>query len=156
MKRFKKSKGDKGQSLVELLVALALIVIIIVAVVGLSALSIKAAYFAKRQTMAKRYVEEAMEWLRAYKRDNWYNILNYRADTNLNNIDFCLNSLNFDSPGSCSSYSLGGVFKRELMLYKYDLGVGQKPKIKATVVVTWSDSAGNHITKVESIFSLTE
>lgn len=155
MKRFEKSKGNKGQSLVELLVALALIVIIIVAVVGLSTVSIKAAYFAKRQTMAKRYAEEAMEWLRAYKRDNWYNILN-RADTNPNNIDFCLNSLNFNSPGSCSSYSLGGIFKRELMLYKYDLGVGQKPKIKATVLVAWGDSAGDHITKVESIFSLTE
>jgi len=63
----KKLYLNSGFTLVELLVALTLVMIVIVAVVGLASVSIKTSYRAKGGTEAKRYAEEAMEWLRQEK-----------------------------------------------------------------------------------------
>lgn len=144
---------QSGQSLIELLVALTIIVMVIVAVVGLAAVSIKLAYFAKSQTAAKRYADEAIEWIREYRKNNWYDLLNNRADDNKSDIDFCLNSLDFNSSGPCTDFLLNNMYKRELKLYRYDIGVGQKPKVEATVVVSWSDKAGIHKAEVTSVFT---
>lgn len=141
--------GDSGQSLIELLVALTLIVIVIVAVVGLAAISIKTAYFAKKNTMAKRYAEQALEWLRGEARGNWYNLLT-KADSNSNNTDYCLNNLDFNTAGACNDY-LDNIYKRELKLYK-DESEPQKPKIKVTVLVSWKDNI-DHSVEVSSVFT---
>jgi type II secretory pathway pseudopilin PulG len=149
---FIKSKKSGGQSLLELLVALTLIMLVVVAVVGLAAVSIKASYFAKRETASKRYAEEAMEWLREYKKNNWHDLLANKADADPGDIDFCLNNLNFSTAGACTSF-LGGIYKRELKIYKYDLNPPQKPKVDVEVLVSWSDSSGNHLTRLKSIFT---
>lgn len=148
--RFKK---DKGQFLIELLVALTLSVMIIVAVVGLSAVSVKTAYRAKQDTQAKRLADEAIEWLRGEKKKNWYSFSS-KADNNESDIDYCLNSLVWTSSGSCSSYAIQGIYKRELKLYKYsELG---KEKVKSTVVVSWKDNQGDHNVTLTTIFTSEE
>ncbi len=91
-------KKDKGQFLIELLAALTMSVMIIVAVVGLSTVSVKTGLRSRQNTEAKRLAEEAVEWLRSEKRDNWYNFYT-NANANEDDIDYCLNDLNWSSPG---------------------------------------------------------
>lgn len=137
---------NSGQSLIELLVALTLAMIVIVAVVGLATVSIKTSYFAKRETKAKRYAEEAMEWLREEKKKSWFNFSN-RAGTN--GETYCLPDLSWPiSSSGCSLATLEGIYKRDVTLEKSTDG-----KVNATVVVSWTDSAGTHETKLVSVFT---
>lgn len=143
-----KFRKDKGQFLIELLVALTLSVMIIVAVVGLSAVSVKTAYRAKQDTQAKRLADEAIEWLRSKKKENWYSFY-----SKANGGYYCLNSLTWPPPtGACTNYS--GLYKRDLRLDGY-LGSG-KEKVKAAVIVSWKDNQGDHNVTLTTIFTSEE
>jgi len=140
----KKNLLNSGQSLIELLVALTLIMLVVVAVVGLAAVSIKTSYFAKRETAAKRYAEEAMEWLREQKKSNWTDFLFEKS----NNTTYCFNSLSWSSVGACTT-TFGGIYKREATL----LRSSDNKNVTVTVIVSWSDSSGTHETKLVSVFT---
>jgi len=142
----KKNLLNSGQSLIELLVALTLIMLVVVAVVGLAAVSIKTSYFAKRETTAKRYAEEAMEWLREQKKSNWTDFLFAKSTTT--GQKYCFNSLSWPSVGACTT-TFGGIYKREATLSRSS----DNKNVTVTVVVSWSDSSGTHETKLVSVFT---
>ena len=138
----KKNLLNSGQSLIELLVALTLIMLVVVAVVGLAAVSIKTSYFAKRETTAKRYAEEAMEWLREQKKSNWTDFLFAKSGNT-----YCFNSSPIDGWSSNCDATLDGIYKREVTLSS------SSDNVTVTVVVSWSDSSGTHETKLVSVFT---
>jgi len=138
----KKNLLNSGQSLIELLVALTLIMLVVVAVVGLAAVSIKTSYFAKRETAAKRYAEEAMEWLREQKKSNWTDFLFAKSGNT-----YCFNSSPIDGWSSNCGATLDGIYKREVTLSR------SSDNVTVTVVVSWSDSSGTHETKLVSVFT---
>jgi len=142
----KKNLLNSGQSLIELLVALTLIMLVVVAVVGLAAVSIKTSYFAKRETTAKRYAEEAMEWLREQKKSNWTDFLFAKSTTT--GQKYCFNSLSWSSAGACTT-TFGGIYKREATL----LRSSDNKNVTVTVVVSWTDSSGGHKTTLVSVFT---
>lgn len=142
--------ANYGQSLIELLVALTLIMVVIVAVVGLAAISIKTSYFAKRETTAKRYAEEAMEWLREQKKNDWAIFLFTKSTTA--GQTYCFNSSPVTSwplAGACSNANLDGIYKREATL----LRSSDNKNVSVTVVVSWADSSGEHKTTLVSAFT---
>jgi len=146
----RKNLLNSGQSLIELLVALTLIMLVVVAVVGLAAVSIKTSYFAKRETAAKRYAEEAMEWLREQKKNDWTTFLFTKSTTAGQTYCFNLSPVtSWPSVGACSGATLGGIYKREATL----LRSSDNKNVTVTVIVSWSDSSGTHDTKLVSVFT---
>jgi Tfp pilus assembly protein PilV len=158
--RLKGQAQVKGQSLFEVMFALVLVTLVIVAVVGLATVSVRNNLYAKNNTLAKRYAQEVMEWLRK-KRDAgpWAVFWNY-AGSGSENV-YCLPTL--DSNFTPGSWSLGAgvsscaddeyinntVYLRELRL----LQEGTNDKVKATVTVTWTDSKGQHSVPIVSEFT---
>jgi len=122
-------KIQSGQSLIEVLTALAVVLLVIVALIRATTSSMKGSDFAKTQSSATSYGQEAIEWIRAERDKDW---------NNLSPNTYCLNSLSW-SGGSCTTYGLDGKFKRESILS--DGGGG---KIKVEVKVSWQDSSGEH------------
>ena len=66
----KKLTNEKGQALLEIVVALAVVVIVVSALVKLITISIKNASFARNESLATKYAQEAIEKVRAYRDEN--------------------------------------------------------------------------------------
>lgn len=128
-----------GQSLVEVLVAVGIVSLVLVAIVAGVTLAIKNASFSRNQTSATRYAQEAMEWLRNQRDQDWNAFV-------LRSGPFCLNSLSWKT-GTCSSFSLGNIFKREAVLS------GSDPRIEVKVTVSWQDAGGTHQSELVSYFT---
>jgi Tfp pilus assembly protein PilV len=141
-------KFIRGQSLFEVVMALAIVTIIAVGIVSLSANSIRNANYSRDKTLATRYSEETIEWLRE-ERDTDFTIFISRIGT------WCLPSLDWSSSsvGTCSSGEeiTNTVFKREVTLLSSL--ISGKTVIEATVKVYWEDSRAVHEVKTITNFT---
>lgn len=141
-------KQDSGQSLFEVVLALAITTIIIVAIVALAASAVRNSVFARNKTQASRYSQEAAEWLRG-ERDNDFDAFATRAVT----PTWCLPSLSWASAkvGSCTSTDVisGTPFKREVVFT-----VPSATNVDAEVKVYWDDAQGRH--EVKSVTTFTD
>lgn len=134
-----KKTYNNGQSMFEVVLALFIITMIIVAIVVMSTNSISNSIFSKNKTLANRYSQEAVEWLRS-ERENDYTVFYTNADTPV----YCLDTLNFNLPGNCTDteYITSTILKRELFFSKST--ISGKIIVDATVVTSWQDSKGYH------------
>ncbi len=145
--------NEKGQSLFEVVVALAVVTLIIVAIVNLATNSIRNSDFSRDKTLAARYSQEALEWLRGQRDTNFAsfeaNVLASGSDT-----PRCFAALNWTLLGACepSQVIVGTKFRRE-GYFNIDQLSG-KTRIEATIVVHWSDAVGDH--EVRSTTRLTD
>ncbi|MEK7536253.1 MAG: hypothetical protein AAB559_00540 [Patescibacteria group bacterium] len=139
---------NKGQSMFEVVLALFIITLIIVAVVILSTTSISNSLFSRNKTLANKYSQEAIEWLRSQREEN-FAIFTLAANTPV----YCLNSLAFTNVGLCLDTEIitATIFKRELTFSKSV--ISGKNIISATVVTSWSDSKGLHQARAVTNFS---
>jgi len=128
-----------GQSLVEVVVALAVAGLVILAIIAGVTVAIRNATFAKNQTLATKFAQEGMEWLRSQQDKDWAAFAVRAGQT------FCLNNLTW-STGSCP-FALGGIFKRQAVLS------GSEPRLEVRVTVSWQDTAGTHQSELTSYFS---
>lgn len=121
---------------------------IVIAVVILSTNSISNSLFSRNKTLASRFSQEAVEWLRSERESNFNNFSQF-ADFDT----YCLVSLTFSNTGQCNSDEIivDTVFKRELFFEK-QLSSG-KTIIDATVVTSWNDSQGLHESRSVTSFS---
>jgi len=78
----------------EVVLALFIITMIIVAVVILSTASISNSLFSRNKTLANKYSQEAIEWLRSQRESNSATFI-----TSANTPIYCLNSLVFTNVG---------------------------------------------------------
>jgi Tfp pilus assembly protein PilV len=142
---------EKGQSLFEVVMALALATIIVVGIVALAANSIRNADYSRDKTLATKYSEETIEWLRG-ERDADFAIFVNRAATQL----WCLPSLSWTSAsiGTCDSDEIisGTIFKREVSFSS--VLVSGKTVINTSVRVYWQDSRALH--EVNTVTSFTD
>jgi Tfp pilus assembly protein PilV len=127
-------KIQSGQSLIEVLTALAVVLLVIIALIRATTTSMKGSDFAKTQSSATSYGQEAIEWIRAERDKNWDNL----ADGT-----YCLKSSpieSWPSQGDCGDedYLEGTKFKRRATLTK------EGEKVKIEVIVGWQDSSGDH------------
>ena len=131
-------KIQKGQSMFEVVLALFIITMIIVAVVILSTNSISNSLFSRNKTLANRYSQEAIEWLRSEREAN-IALFKTRA-TGVYCLQQPIDWLNTGSCGSTEVISANSIFTRQV-----NFTVITSPTIiKAEVVTSWSDSRGVH------------
>ena len=131
-------KIQSGQSLIEVLTALAVVLLVIIALIRATTTSMKGSDFAKTQSMATSYGQEAIEWIRAERDKSWDNL----ADGT-----YCLKSSPIESrpgQGDCGDedYLEGTKFKRQATMTK------DGEKVKVDVMVSWQDSSGGHQSKL--------
>lgn len=143
-----RKRFEKGQSLFEVVLSLAVITLIIVTLILLASNSIRNATFSRNKTIATRNVQEALEWLRG-ERDEDFDAFSTRALTSR----YCLPSLSWNDAiiGSCGADDLisGTPLKREIVF-----DIVTPDNIEVTILVYWEDAQGMH--EVRSITNLTD
>ena len=144
-------KNLKGQSLFEVILALFIITLIIVAVVILSTNSISNSLSSRNKTLASKYTQEAVEWLRKQKEidfDAFVENINSSAT-----LTYCLVSTLWNREGSCETGEIitNTIFKREVSFVLED--ISGKTLITANVVTYWDDSKGRHEARTVTYFT---
>ena len=132
-------KHIKGQSLFEVLIALAISALIIGALVSLVSNSIRNTTFSKNQTIASRYAQETIEWLRTQRDADISTFV-----TNVQTTVWCLPELAFAQTGECTGdeYIFETKLLREVFFTTSD--ISGKTMINADVKITWEDAQGVH------------
>lgn len=141
------TKDEKGQSLFEVVLALAVAALIIIAIVALATISIRNASFSRDQSLTTRYAQEAIEWLRGQRDEDW-DAFATRALTPL----WCFKSLSWTDAkiGECDSpdFISDTIFKREI-----SFTILNASNIDTAVKVYWEDAQGLHETKTVTTFT---
>ncbi len=139
---------QRGQSLFEVVLALGVITAITVGIVSLTVISIRNAGFSKNKTLAGRYAQEATEWLRS-ERDNDFTIFETHAQTS----QWCLISLNWNNVGACGeSDKITGTPLLRDVTFSTNL-VSGKTVIETSIRVYWGDAQGAHEVRSATSFS---
>lgn len=146
-----KIKRDiKGQTLFELVMGIAIGVVVITGIVIATTLSVGNAIFAKKNALATRYSQEALEWLRTERDKSWATVFSKGASTTQY---YCLPTLSWDIANHCSlPQTISGTdFLRELSLLNKDLDGNDG--LEATITVSWSDGTGKHSSHLTTQFT---
>jgi Tfp pilus assembly protein PilV len=142
--------NNKGQSIFEVILALGLISLIIVAIVAMAGISIKNSSFSRNTTLATRYSEEALEWLRGQRDDNW-DVFYSKAL----NLKWCLPTLTWlDAEiGACGEEDqiTGTSLSREV---NFSFNPLEPSSVETTVKMYWIDAGGYH--EVSSVTSFSD
>lgn len=147
MKKMKKKM--EGQSLFEVMFAVAVASIIMMSVVALSKQTISSSDFSKNNSLASRYAQEATDWIREERDNNWLLFYN-RAGPN---PTICLEGFAWGGPPLCPDIA-GTIFNRSVTLQQIDLDANPgNESVEVEVVVTWEDGKGIH--QVSNISRLT-
>jgi type II secretory pathway pseudopilin PulG len=143
-----KKNLESGQSLLEVVFALVLVGLVVVAIVGLATVSVRNNIYSKNKTLAMRYAQEAIEWVRK-KRDIGPWSLFYSHAGRDSPSKYCLDTLGWNSVPCDGKYITGTSFIRELELTKSS----RSDTVVAEVTVSWSDGQGNHQSQISSEFT---
>jgi type II secretory pathway pseudopilin PulG len=135
---------QKGQSLFELVFALGIISLVLVAVVSLTTKSLSNSTFSKNNSLAARYNQQAMEWVRGQRDTDWDIFIGTITQTgSVNSSVWCINNLTFDHLGNCGTneYITSTLFKREM---SFNYVVGPPVEVQVVSTVSWQDPSGPH------------
>ncbi|HLD92135.1 MAG TPA: hypothetical protein VI795_01925 [Patescibacteria group bacterium] len=145
-------KNIKGQSLFEVILAIFIITLIVVAVVILSTNSISNSLASRNKTLASKYTQEAIEWLRKQKESDYIDFKEKATP----GFTYCLiATLNWNRPAVCGpgqTIDANSIFRREVSFSKEE-DVIDKYIIIADVVTYWDDSKGRHEARSITYFS---
>jgi len=145
----------KSFSLIEVLVFVTILSLFFVAAMSVSTYSLRSMKSSQRKILASHYGEEAMEWLRGEKENNW---LVFSARDYGSGI-YCANSLDFSTPGECGEegFDLGNppVFKREVTIESI-YNAGNIEQINVTAAVYWKEGSANDSVILKSVFEIIE
>ena len=134
----------------EVVIAIFIISLIVLGVVVLSTNSVANSTFSRNGTLASRYAQEAIEWLRDEENTN---TTLFKSRIGISR--YCLNNLAWTNIGVCGSgeeiVGSGGVFRREVVLT--NSLISGKNIIQADVTVYWDDPKGRHEVKSVTNFS---
>lgn len=133
---------EKGQSLFELVVAIGISALVIVVLVSLTSNALQNAAFAKNETLAGNYAQEATEWLRG-QRDNNTTVFETNVSSSFG-VAKCFNTLSWSGTGECGTGETitGTPFVRQITFTLLDNPT--KTIVEADVTVSWTDSKGLH------------
>jgi Tfp pilus assembly protein PilV len=140
VERFIDMNMNKGQSLFELIIAVAVISVMLVTAVGLSTKVVNNTRLSSNQTLANRYTQQAIEWMRGERDIDYVSLYNNRA-ANGTGRTWCVAATPPSWPGSsgnCGANTViaGTVFRREVNLTQ------SGDNIIVRVTVMWNESAG--------------
>lgn len=140
---------SKGQSMFEVVVALFIIAMIIVGVVSLSTNSLSNSIFSRNKSLAGKYSQEAIEWLRSQREED---VSIFIANIGVS-PSFCLDTLSWINTGICNSTEVipSTIFRREVNFVTTQ--ISNKNIIEADVKTYWNDSRGYHEAKSVTNFN---
>lgn len=142
---------ESGQSLFELVIALSVITMVMIALVALGTVSVRNVTLSKNRNLATRLNQEAVEWLRQQRDEDWGNF-STRAVTQY----YCLSdpSLSWANFGQCGAgEKVGGtIFLRELEFTIVD-PIPATETIRANIRVYWNDAQGYHETSSSNFYT---
>ncbi len=143
-------QNNIGQSMFEVVIAIFIISMVIVGIVSLSTTALSNSLFSRNKTLAGRYSQEAIEWVRSEReKDSAWFIERLTSPT------YCLDnpSLNWSNTGVCGAteFITGTSFIRNLSFITSVIDT--KNIILATVTTSWTDSKGKHEAKSVTNFS---
>src|SRR4030042_3024845 len=69
--RKRRLQAQTGQSMVEILIAMTVVTIVMVAMVSRAVEAVKSAQFARNKSLATRYAQEGVEWMRSERDQSW-------------------------------------------------------------------------------------
>ena len=144
--RFRNSRVA-GQSLFEVVFAVGMSALIITAVVILATNAIANSTFSKNKSLAGRFTQEAVEWLRGQRDTDWEAFY-----TNAQISPRCLPSLAWNLTGPCGesdTINSNSNFKREA-----DFSLIGPENVEAKVKVYWEDGRGLH--EVSTVTNFTD
>ncbi|MFA5770473.1 MAG: type II secretion system protein [Patescibacteria group bacterium] len=141
-------KSHAGFSLVEVLVFTTILGLFFVAALTITTFNLKNMKIQEHKILATRYAEEAIEWLKEEKENDWSDFITHTG------TNYCLNSLAWTS-GVCGTYSLGtpGFFKRDLLITNSGSPVD---KVETTMTVSWEDMGTVLSVPIKTVFRILE
>ncbi len=143
----KLTKNTKGQSLFEVIIAIGVTSAILVAIINTAILSVRNTSFSRNKTLASRYSQEAVEWLRGQRDANWNDF------ATKSNSTWCISELDWETTPknrACTDTDniVGTPFKRELTLV-----TSSTQQIDVKIKVFWSDAQGYHEVVLSTYFT---
>ncbi len=144
--------NKKSFSLIEVLVFTAVLGLFFVAAISVATFNFKNMKIQEHKILATRYAEEAVEWVKQEKEDDWTEFITHGT---LSGRPYCFNSINWDSPSppACDDYGLNNIYKRELLIKNSHNPVDQ---VDVTITVSWQDMGTNLSVQIKSVFKLLE
>lgn len=142
----------KSFSLIEVLIFISVLSLFFVAALSVTTFNIKNMKIQEHKILAVKYAEEAIEWLKQEKEDEWFTFI-ARAGSSQN---YCLNGLNWGSTGACGeNYILGApsIFKRDLSIVNSGTPVNQ---VSAVVTVAWKEGDIDFNVPIKTVFKTIE
>jgi len=124
-------RSRSGQSLVEVVVTTGIAMLVLAALVAGAVIAVRNSQFSRTKARAMQLSREATEWIRGEREKGWSEFAN-------NSGNYCLNILNFDTPGNCPT-KIDDQFTRQAVLVKES-----NEKVKVTITTSWEDSNGEH------------
>jgi len=136
----------RGQSLFEVVIAIGVVGIIIVGIVALASTSIRNSAFSRNNSLATRYSQEAIEWLRGRRDTDWVTFHNNAVSSAI----YCFDSLAWSNLGACSQSETitGTILRRQVAFTNI-----QPAQITAEILVIWQDSQGTHQVSTSTVFT---
>jgi len=140
----------KGQSLFEVVVAVGLSALILISIASLATKSVSNSSYTKTNAQATKYVQEEIEWLRSQRDYSWNGFISSIVSGGCDSTDTTM------SWGSVCD--IDSLFKRtaNFVCKYYDISTGSESSlacnsgseniniVEVDVLVSWSDSSGNH------------
>jgi Tfp pilus assembly protein PilV len=125
---------EKGQSLIEVLAALAVALVVILGLVRVTISSMTNARYAKDQSLATQYAQEAMEEVRAYRDQNsWETFWSDKVPST-------------EGPTAIEDT----IFSKTVTYENVETSLGAEDRAEITATITWSDGAKTHESKLTS------
>lgn len=130
-------RKNKGQSLIEVVFALAIILLVVLALVQIVTGAIRSSDFAQKSSQATSLCQGAMEKIRSYRDQSTWDLF----------ITAC------DAKNSTTFQLTTPPLPADFTLFFDECFFVSDNQRRVTLKVQWSDSTGNHESKLTSYFS---
>lgn len=149
-----KSKLIKSFSLIEILIFITILSLFFIAAMTITVFSLKSMKDQEYKILATHLAEEAVEWIKSEKEDDWSTFIGYDTSAGTGTT-YCLENLDWLSNFSCSDYNLGTpkIFKRELLIKNIGSPTYQ---VNTDITVSWLDSNKENKIIIKTIEKLIE
>ena len=143
----------KGFSLIEVLVFVTVLGVFFVAAATVVTFLLSTMKASEHRIIATRYAEEAIEWIKTEKEEDWSVFAGNSSDSGKR---YCANTLNWDTTGACATSNLFGtptIFKREIVLTSSGAPIDQ---VTVSVIVYWNETNRTDDVTIDTILKVWE
>lgn len=159
---------QKGQSLFEVVVAIGVVALLLTGLASAVTRSVSNTTFAKNQSIANRYSQQAVEWMRTERDTSWDQLANGVGSSQPVSVApiYCINTLVLSSANdtACTTNITNEIFKREVSFSCYECtssgcanpitcNLNRVNNIRAVVATYWTDGSGTHSVKNAAEYS---